>query len=221
MSGHDGYGCVVNLADFRKEYSDRGLRRADLKANPIQQFGDWFKTATEVGVHEPNAMTFATAGATGTPLQRTVLLKGFDENGFVFFSNYESRKAADMRANPQVCLLFPWLTLERQVIIQGRVEKATIEESTAYFHSRPLDSQIGAWVSNQSEVIASREALNAKLNEIRERFADGKIPLPPFWGGYRVIPNTIEFWQGGPARLHDRFLYSRKPDGWKIERLSP
>jgi pyridoxamine 5'-phosphate oxidase len=166
-------------------------------------------------------MTLATVGATGTPLQRTVLLKGFDENGFVFFSNYESRKAADMRANPQVCLLFPWLTLERQVIIQGRVEKTTLKESTAYFHSRPLDSQIGAWVSNQSEVIASREVLNAKLSEIRERFADGNIPLPPFWGGYRVVPTTIEFWQGGPARLHDRFLYSRKTDGWKIDRLSP
>ena len=221
MSGHGGYACVVNLADFRKEYSDRGLRRADLKANPIQQFGDWFKTATEVGVHEPNAMTLATVGATATPLQRTVLLKGFDENGFVFFSNYESRKAADMRTNPQVCLLFPWLTLERQVIIQGRVEKTTVEESTAYFHSRPLDSQIGAWVSNQSEVIASRDVLNAKLSEIRQRFADGNIPLPPFWGGYRVVPATIEFWQGGPARLHDRFLYSRKTDGWKIERLSP
>lgn len=221
MSVHDGYACVVNLADFRKEYSDRGLRRADLNPDPIRQFSDWFKTATEVGVHEPNAMTLATVGATGTPLQRTVLLKGFDENGFVFFSNYESRKATDMRTNPQVCLLFPWLTLERQVIIQGRVEKTTVEESTAYFHSRPIDSQIGAWVSNQSEVIASREALNAKLSEIRERFADGNIPLPPFWGGYRVAPTTIEFWQGGPARLHDRFLYSRSTDGWKIERLSP
>jgi pyridoxamine 5'-phosphate oxidase len=221
MSLPESIGWVVNLADFRKEYSNRGLRRADLKADPIQQFEDWFKTATDVGVHEPNAMTLSTVGATGTPLQRTVLLKGYDGNGFVFFSNYESRKAADIDANPQVCLLFPWLTLERQVIIQGRAEKITIEESTAYFHSRPHDSQIGAWVSNQSEVIASREVLNAKLSEIRERFADGNIPLPPFWGGYRVVPTTIEFWQGGPARLHDRFLYSRTPDGWKIERLSP
>ncbi|MGA0853969.1 MAG: pyridoxamine 5'-phosphate oxidase [Luteolibacter sp.] len=211
----------MNLADFRKEYSDRGLRRADLKADPIQQFEDWFKTATDVGVHEPNAMTLSTIGAANTPLQRTVLLKGYDSNGFVFFSNYQSRKAADIDANPQVCLLFPWLTLERQVIIQGRAEKTTVEESTAYFHSRPLDSQIGAWVSNQSEVISSREVLNAKLNEIRERFKDTEIPLPPFWGGYRVIPSTIEFWQGGPARLHDRFLYSRTSDGWKIERLSP
>ncbi|MFZ9940729.1 MAG: pyridoxamine 5'-phosphate oxidase [Luteolibacter sp.] len=211
----------MNLADFRKEYSDRGLRRADLKADPIQQFEDWFKTATDVGVHEPNAMTLSTIGAANTPLQRTVLLKGYDSNGFVFFSNYQSRKAADIDANPQVCLLFPWLTLERQVIIQGRAEKTTVEESTSYFHSRPQDSQIGAWVSNQSEVISSREVLNAKLNEIRERFKDTEIPLPPFWGGYRVIPSTIEFWQGGPARLHDRFLYSRTSDGWKIERLSP
>lgn len=221
MSRRDRIGWVVNLADFRKEYSDRGLRRADLKADPIQQFGDWFKTATDVGVHEPNAMTLATASATGTPLQRTVLLKGYDEKGFVFFSNYQSRKAADIDANPQVCLLFPWLTLERQIIIQGHVEKTTVEESTAYFHSRPIDSQIGAWVSNQSEVITSRDALNAKLAEIRKRFADGIIPLPPFWGGYRVVPTSIEFWQGGPARLHDRFLYSRSDDGWKIERLSP
>ena len=221
MSLRDSLGWVVNLADFRKEYSDRGLRRADLKADPIQQFDDWFKTATDCGVHEPNAMTLATASATGTPLQRTVLLKGYDEKGFVFFSNYQSRKAADIDANPQACLLFPWLTLERQIMIQGRVEKTTIEESTAYFHSRPLDSQIGAWVSNQSEVIASRDALNAKLEEIRKRFADGIIPLPPFWGGYRVVPTTIEFWQGGPARLHDRFLYLRIDDGWKIERLSP
>jgi pyridoxamine 5'-phosphate oxidase len=211
----------VNLADFRKEYSDRGLRRDDLKADPIQQFEDWFKTATDVGVHEPNAMTLSTVGATNTPLQRTVLLKGYDSSGFVFFSNYQSRKAEDIDANPQVCLLFPWLTLERQVIIQGRAEKTTVEESTAYFHSRPPESQIGAWVSNQSEVISSREVLNAKLNEIRERFKDTEIPLPPFWGGYRVIPSTIEFWQGGPARLHDRFLYSRTSDGWKIERLSP
>lgn len=221
MSLRDSFGWVVNLADFRKEYSDRGLRRADLKADPIQQFDDWFKTATDCGVHEPNAMTLATASATGTPLQRTVLLKGYDEKGFVFFSNYQSRKAADIGANPQACLLFPWLTLERQIIIQGRVEKTTVEESTAYFHSRPLDSQIGAWVSNQSEVIASRDALNAKLEEIRKRFADGIIPLPPFWGGYRVVPTAIEFWQGGPARLHDRFLYSRINDSWKIERLSP
>ena len=221
MSLRDSLGWVVNLADFRKEYSDRGLRRADLKADPIQQFDDWFKTATDCGVHEPNAMTLATASATGTPLQRTVLLKGYDENGFVFFSNYQSRKAADIDANPQACLLFPWLTLERQIMIQGRVEKTTVEESTAYFHSRPLDSQIGAWVSNQSEVIASRDALNAKLEEICKRFADRIIPLPPFWGGYRVVPTTIEFWQGGPARLHDRFLYSRIDDDWKIERLSP
>ncbi|MEY5013641.1 MAG: pyridoxamine 5-phosphate oxidase [Verrucomicrobiota bacterium] len=198
----------MNLADFRK-------------ADPIQQFEDWFKTATDVGVHEPNAMTLSTVGATNTPLQRTVLLKGYDSSGFVFFSNYQSRKAEDIDANPQVCLLFPWLTLERQVIIQGRAEKTTVEESTAYFHSRPPESQIGAWVSNQSEVISSREVLNAKLNEIRERFKDTEIPLPPFWGGYRVIPSTIEFWQGGPARLHDRFLYSRTSDGWKIERLSP
>lgn len=211
----------MNLADFRKEYSDRGLRRADLNPDPIQQFGEWFKTATDLGVHEPNAMTLATVDTSFSPLQRTVLLKGFDERGFVFFTNYHSRKGDHMDANPQVCLLFPWLTLERQVIIQGRVEKTSAEESAAYFHSRPLDSQIGAWVSNQSEVIPSREALNTKLNEIRNRFKDTDIPLPSFWGGYRVIPQRIEFWQGGPARLHDRFLYTREDSQWKIDRLSP
>lgn len=211
----------MNLADFRKEYSDRGLRRAELEADPIVQFSNWFSQAIEMGVHEPNAMTLATVDDKGMPLQRTVLLKNVDSSGFTFFTNYRSRKAAQMEINPQACLLFPWLTLERQIIIQGTVEKVSREESQQYFISRPRDSQIGAWVSNQSEVIASREILTQQLEDIKDRFQDGEIPLPPYWGGYRVKPRSIEFWQGGPARLHDRFLYQLENGQWKIDRLSP
>ena len=211
----------MDLADFRKEYSDRGLRRAELDADPITQFSNWFAQAIEMGVHEPNAMTLATADESGMPFQRTVLLKNVDSRGFTFFTNYHSRKAAQMEKNPQVCLLFPWLTLERQIIIQGIVEKVSREESQQYFISRPRESQIGAWVSNQSEVIASREILTQQLAEIKERFKGDDIPLPPKWGGYRVRPRSIEFWQGGPARLHDRFLYQLDGEKWKIDRLSP
>ncbi|MGL5019345.1 MAG: pyridoxamine 5'-phosphate oxidase, partial [Luteolibacter sp.] len=153
--------------------------------------------------------------------QRTVLLKYYDPQGFVFFSNYGSRKARQMEENPRVSLLFPWITLERQVIIQGVVEKISTAESLKYFASRPRESQIGAWVSNQSEVITSRKFLMQKLAEIKEKFAHGEIPLPSFWGGYRVVPQTLEFWQGGPARLHDRFLYRHGDGDWNIERLSP
>jgi pyridoxamine 5'-phosphate oxidase len=211
----------MNLADFRKEYSDRGLRREELNPEPVAQFSEWFIQATELAVHEPNAMTLATVDAGGMPYQRTVLLKYYDREGFVFFTNYGSRKAAQIAANPQVSLLFPWIALERQVIIQGRAEKISTAESLRYFASRPRDSQIGAWVSNQSEVITSRKFLMQKLHEIREKFQHGEIPLPSFWGGYRVAPETIEFWQGGPARLHDRFLYRKQNAGWDIERLSP
>jgi pyridoxamine 5'-phosphate oxidase len=166
-------------------------------------------------------MTLATVDETGMPYQRTVLLKYFDGDGFVFFTNYQSRKAKQMERNPKVSVLFPWITLERQVIIQGSVEKISTAESLKYFTSRPRESQIGAWVSNQSEVITSRKFLMQKLAEIKEKFTHGEIPLPSFWGGYRVRPQMIEFWQGGPARLHDRFLYQREEGGWKIDRLSP
>lgn len=212
----------MDLADFRKEYSDRGLKREDMLADPIAQFAEWFKQATDLGLHEPNAMGLATVDASGRPYQRTVLLKIFDAKGFVFFSNYESRKAQQIAQNPRVSLLFPWITLERQVMIQGRVEKISTAESLKYFASRPRESQIGAWVSNQSEVITSRKFLLQKLAEVREKFQQGDIPLPSFWGGYRVVPEIIEFWQGGPARLHDRFCY-RQTDtaAWAIERLSP
>jgi pyridoxamine 5'-phosphate oxidase len=211
----------MDLSDFRKEYSAKGLHRSDLDANPLQQFTRWFQQAIELEVHEPNAMTLATVDERGAPLQRTVLLKYFDAKGFVFFTNYESRKARQIAQNPHVCLLFPWITLERQVIVQGRAEKISTAESLKYFTSRPRESQLGAWVSQQSSVISSRKLLMQKLHEIGEKFKHGEIPLPSFWGGFRVVPETIEFWQGGPARIHDRFLYTAQSDDWNIERLSP
>lgn len=211
----------MNLADFRREYSSHGLRRASLDPDPIRQFSLWFDQAVAGGVHEPNAMVLSTA-ENNHPSQRIVLLKQFDASGFVFFTNYESRKAAELAANPSACLLFPWITIERQIIIQGTVEKSTPEESDAYFQSRPRDSRIGAWVSDQSEVISSREILEQKLAEVTARYGDGEIPRPPHWGGYRLVPTTIEFWQGGAARLHDRFIYRKDTDGvWNIDRLSP
>ena len=211
----------MDLAEFRREYSDRGLQREELNPDPVAQFAAWFQQANELAVHEPNAMTLATVDATGMPYQRAVLLKYYDHDGFVFFTNYSSRKARQIADNPLVSLLFPWITLERQVIIQGRAEKISTAESLRYFSSRPRESQIGAWVSNQSEVITSRKFLLQKLAEIRAKFQQGEIPLPSFWGGYRVVPATIEFWQGGPARLHDRFLYRRQDNTWQIERLAP
>lgn len=211
----------MNLADFRKEYSDRGLTRAEMNADPVTQFSEWFAQATELGLHEPNAMTLATVDESKIPHQRTVLLKYFDTSGFVFFTNYSSRKAQQIAANPHVSLLFPWITLERQVIVQGTAEKISSAESLKYFVSRPRESQIGAWVSNQSEIITSREFLLQKLAEVREKLGDGEIPLPDFWGGYRIVPQRIEFWQGGPARLHDRFLYRKQDSDWEIDRLSP
>jgi len=212
----------MDLSDFRKEYSSRGLHRGDLSEDPTDVFAQWFAQASELEVHEPNAMTLATVSPEGIPFQRTVLLKAFDRKGFTFFTNYSSRKAAQIAANPAVCLLFPWITLERQVIVQGRAEKISTAESLKYFTTRPRESQIGAWVSNQSEVITSRKILLQKMEEIKNRFRDGEIPLPSFWGGYRVVPETVEFWQGGPARVHDRFQYTRQTDGsWEINRLSP
>ena len=166
-------------------------------------------------------MTLATVRADGMPAQRTVLLTQFDARGFVFFTNYVSRKAAHIAENPQVSLLFPWITLERQVIVQGRAEKISSTESLRYFTSRPRESQLGAWVSSQSSVISSRKFLMQKLSELKSKFSEGEIPLPSFWGGYRVVPETIEFWQGGPARIHDRFLYSKGGSEWSVDRLSP
>jgi len=211
----------MDLSDFRKEYSSRGLRREDLAADPLVQFEVWFRQAIELKLHEPNAMSLATVDPKGMPLLRTVLLKYFDASGFVFFTNYESRKAKQIEANPQVSLLFPWIVLERQVIVQGRAEKISAAESLRYFVSRPRESQLGAWVSQQSSVVSSRKLLMQKLSEISEKFGNGEIPLPSFWGGFRVVPETIEFWQGGAARLHDRFFYERKGKDWELSRLSP
>ncbi len=211
----------MDLGQWRKEYSDRGLRRAELMPDPVDQFAEWFRQANESGIAEPNAMSLSTLGADGMPFQRVVLLKYFDAGGFVFFTNYGSRKAVQIAANPQVSLLFPWIALERQVAVQGRAERISAAESLKYFASRPRDSQIGAWVSNQSEVIGSRGVLMRKLEEVKRKFREGEVPLPSFWGGYRVVPASVEFWQGGPARLHDRFLYQRDGENWRIERLSP
>lgn len=211
----------MDLSDFRKEYSSRGLHRADIQPDPIEQFSIWFAQAVELRLHEPNAMTLSTVDSSGMPSQRTVLLKQFDARGFTFYTNYHSRKARELAASPKACLLFPWITLERQIIVQGTVEKTSTAESLEYFHARPRESQIGAWVSAQSEVIPDRDFLENRLANLEKQYAGQEIPLPPHWGGYRVIPETIEFWQGGPARLHDRFLYRREGSGWKIDRLSP
>ena len=211
----------MDLSDFRKEYSSRGLHRSGIHPDPFEQFSQWFAQALETQLHEPNAMTLATVGEDGMPSQRTVLLKQFDARGFTFYTNYHSRKGRELAASPKASLLFPWIILERQIIIQGTVEKTSQEESLQYFHARPRESQIGAWVSEQSEVIPDRSFLTGRLAEFEPKFAGQEIPLPPHWGGYRVIPETIEFWQGGPSRLHDRFLYQREGSGWRIDRLSP
>ena len=212
----------MQLAEMRRNYAARALDLADLDANPFAQFDHWMREAIETQVIEPNAMTLATADAAGRPAVRTVLLKGFDERGFVFYSNYESAKARDLAANPKVALLFPWLALERQVSAMGVAQKITAVESLKYFLSRPRESQIGAWASRQSEVISTRALLESKFAEMKARFANGEIPLPDQWGGYRVTPQSFEFWQGRPNRLHDRFKYTLQSDGsWTIARLMP
>jgi len=209
----------MNLADERRNYSGT-LRRADLTESPLELFEKWYAEARD-RVHEGNAMTLATVGDKGQPLQRTVLLKAVDERGFVFYSNYLSRKAEMIEENNQVCLLFPWIDLERQVIIRGRAEKVSREESQAYFETRPHESQLGAWVSEQSSEIESRSVLEKGLDDLTAQFDGKDIPLPDFWGGYLVRPETIEFWQGGPGRVHDRFEYRRDGDTWSAVRLSP
>ncbi|HSQ08171.1 MAG TPA: pyridoxamine 5'-phosphate oxidase [Chromatiaceae bacterium] len=206
---------------FRAHAMDVGLSEADLDADPILQFQRWYEAAIGTGIPEPNAMSLATVAADGQPSLRTVLLKLYDERGFVFFTNYESRKATEMAGNPRVALLFPWVALARQVNIVGKVEKISTAESLRYFATRPRGSQIGAWASHQSQVITARSLLEMKVDEMRRRFGDGEIPLPGFWGGYRVVPQSIEFWQGRESRLHDRFCYTRQGGAWSWARLAP
>ena len=211
-----------DVSELRQEYGEEGLEREHLNANPFTQFRQWFEEARAAEVIEPNAMSLTTVSAEGMPALRTVLLKAYDERGFVFFTNYRSAKARDIGENPNVALLFPWLKLERQVIVRGQAEKISTAESLKYFVSRPIGSQVGAWVSDQSQVISSRKVLEMKWAEMKRKFSDGKVPLPDFWGGYRVVPAKIEFWQGRKSRLHDRFLYTRgEGEAWTIERLSP
>ncbi len=213
----------MDLTDYRKDYLKGGLHRDDLAASPEEQFTLWFQQAVDAGYPEPNAMSLATVAETGVPSLRTVLLKYFNPEGMVFFTNYTSRKAKEIDANPNVSLLFPWVTLERQLIVIGKAEKISAIESLKYFTSRPHESQLGAWVSAQSEVIPNRTLLKMKLAEISRKFKEGKVPLPDFWGGYRVVPHHVEFWQGGSARLHDRLVYTRESSDadWQVNRLSP
>lgn len=207
---------------LREQWMAQGLCRDALDPDPFRQFETWFGQAIESGIAEPNAMTVATVDADSQPWVRTVLLKIFDRQGFVFFTNYESDKARQIETNPRVALLFPWVALGRQVKISGTAARIPGAESLKYFASRPRGSQIGAWASPQSRVISSRSLLDAKVDEMKRKFARGEIPLPSFWGGYRVVPASIEFWQARENRLHDRFVYTRRDDGhWQIERRAP
>lgn len=211
----------MDISDMRRDFESEGLDVDALDANPVNQFANWFNHARDAGILEPNALSLGTSGADGQPNLRTVLLKYFDDDGFVFFTNYGSRKAHELNENPRAAMLFPWIALNRQVIVQGQVEKVSKAESLRYFASRPRGSQIGAWVSEQSRVIKTRGLLEQKVAEIKQRFQDGEVPLPTFWGGYRVVPERFEFWQGRPSRLHDRFEYLKDGERWLMQRLQP
>ncbi|MBL9208223.1 MAG: pyridoxamine 5'-phosphate oxidase [Opitutaceae bacterium] len=213
----------MSFADLRKDYSLAGLAEKDLARDPFRQFETWFQEAEAARIPEPNAMVLSTATKEGRPSSRTVLLKAMDGRGFVFFTNYESRKGREIENNPAASLLFPWIGLERQVIVEGTLHRVTREESTAYFHSRPRTSQLGAWVSRQSSVVADRSALESSMKALEQKYAGAEVPIPPFWGGYRLAPDAVEFWQGRRSRLHDRLRFRRdRPGGnWVVERLSP
>ncbi len=212
----------MDIENFRREYLAGGLKREDLHDNPVSQFQTWLDQTVASGITDPTAMVVASVSADGQPSQRIVLLKQVDDRGFVFYTNYNSRKAREIAGNAQVSLLFPWSTLDRQVKVCGHAEKVPVSESIKYFLSRPRDSQLAAWASDQSRQISSRDFLMNQLAHMKEKFADGEVPLPDFWGGMRVIPHEIEFWQGGEHRLHDRFVYTLNDKGeWEIHRLAP
>ncbi len=209
------------IRDLRRNYDQEPLSEQDLAPDPFNQFRVWFEAAQRVEIPEPNAMTLGTADSLGHVSCRTVLLKAYDDRGFVFFTNYGSRKARQLKENPQASLLFPWISMARQVEISGRVEKITVSESLSYFLSRPFGSRLGAWVSDQSATIPSRQILLDKFEKLKLQFSGGEVPKPEGWGGYRVVPDRFEFWQGGQDRLHDRFCYLLEGVNWKIRRLSP
>lgn len=211
----------MDLHQLRRDFLKGGLTREDLQDDPVDQFELWLRQAIDSGLPDPTAMTLATVDALGQPAQRIVLLKEVNHEGFVFFTNYESAKAAHIADNPRVSLHFPWHPLERQVKIGGTAEKISTTESLSYFTSRPEESQLAAWASAQSRPISSRQLLMQQFQAMKDKFKQGKIPLPDFWGGYRVKPHVVEFWQGGAHRLHDRFRYQRSDDEWTIERLAP
>ena len=210
-----------DLADIRRNYSLSELTEAGVSKNPLEQFSRWMDDVINVQLLEPSAMVLSTVDGKNRPSSRVVLLKGFDEEGFVFFTNYESRKGKELSANPYAALHFFWPELERQINIRGEVTRVSEEESEAYFHSRPFESRIGAWASRQSSKIKSREELEVRVKELLTKFPDGDVPLPAFWGGYRLKPDRFEFWQGRESRLHDRICYESEGDAWQISRLSP
>ncbi|MBE9548651.1 MAG: pyridoxamine 5'-phosphate oxidase [Proteobacteria bacterium] len=211
----------MDISSLRREYTFAGLKQSDLNPDPYKQFETWFEQATQAKLETPNALSLATVNSSGYPSLRTVLLKLFDQAGFVFFTNYASHKANDIADNPNVAALFHWLEFDRQVKIEGRAEKISTAESFKYFSSRPRGSQIGAWCSHQSRVVSSRSLLETQFKAIKDKFQHQEIPLPDFWGGYRIVPQTIEFWQGRENRLHDRFRYEREDNNWSVRRLAP